>query len=177
MHHQHRNGDPLQVLGEVGLREGDDAVVVGLGSPHHALAPPVLDDRLVGFDPGPVEAIEGTRGQGAVEHRPVGGQLSLEIVEHALGQPTGVGIGLNHERRDRADEHGFGHAVLAVAGDVVDDLAPAGRVADMDSVVEIEMGRERGQIIGVVIHVVTIAVLRRAAMAPPVVGDDPVAVL
>ena len=46
VHHQDRHRDLLQVLGEVGLREGDDAVVVGLRAAHHSLAPPVLDDRF-----------------------------------------------------------------------------------------------------------------------------------
>src|SRR5437879_4828147 len=43
---QHRHVDLLQVLGEVGLGEGDDAVVVRLGAAHHALAPPVADQAL-----------------------------------------------------------------------------------------------------------------------------------
>jgi hypothetical protein len=41
VHHQNRHGNLLQVLGEIRLREGDDAVVVCLGASHHALAPPV----------------------------------------------------------------------------------------------------------------------------------------
>ena len=46
VHHQHRHVDLLEVLGEVGLRERLDAVVMRLGAAHHALAPPVLDDAL-----------------------------------------------------------------------------------------------------------------------------------
>ena len=33
VHHQCRHRDLLQILSEVGLGEGDDAVVVGLGAP------------------------------------------------------------------------------------------------------------------------------------------------
>ena len=91
---QHRHRDLLEVLGEVGLGEGNDAVVVRLGPAHHPLAPPVLDDGLVGLDPGPVEAVERSRGQGPVEDRAVGRQLGLEVVEDALGQAAGVGVGL-----------------------------------------------------------------------------------
>jgi hypothetical protein len=35
VHHQDRDRDLLQILGEVGLRKGDDAVVVRLGAAHH----------------------------------------------------------------------------------------------------------------------------------------------
>ena len=46
VHDQRRHVDRLEVLGEVGLREGLDAVVVGLGAAHHALPPPVPDDAF-----------------------------------------------------------------------------------------------------------------------------------
>src|SRR5262245_22528436 len=46
MHHERRYVDDLQILGEVGLRERLDPVVVRLCAPHHALAPPILDDWL-----------------------------------------------------------------------------------------------------------------------------------
>ena len=52
VHHQNRDGDLLQVFGEVGLGERDDAVVVRLGAAHHSLAPPVLDVRFGRFDAG-----------------------------------------------------------------------------------------------------------------------------
>jgi hypothetical protein len=64
-----------------------------------------------------------------------------------------------------------------VPGDVVDDLAATGRVADVNGVVEIEMCGQRGQVIGVMVHVVTIAGLRGAAVPTPVVGNDPVAMV
>jgi hypothetical protein len=58
VHDEDRHGDLLEVLGEIGLGEGDDAVVVGLRSAHHSLAPPVLDDRLRRFHARSVEAVE-----------------------------------------------------------------------------------------------------------------------
>ena len=39
------------------------------------------------------------------------------------------------------------------------------------------MRGDRGQVVGVVIHVVTVAGLRGAAVPAPVMGDDAVAVL
>jgi hypothetical protein len=68
VHHQYRDADLLQVIGEV-----DDAVVVRLHASDHALPPSVLDDRLGGFDPGPVETVERAGGQLVVEVRAVGG--------------------------------------------------------------------------------------------------------
>ena len=65
VHHQSGNRDLLEVLGEVGLGEGDDAVVVGQRVAHHALAPPVRDDGcsvLFGdFAPLLVEVVERAR--------------------------------------------------------------------------------------------------------------------
>jgi hypothetical protein len=46
VHHQHRHGDLPQIFGEIGLGEGNDAVIMCLGPAHHALAPPVPDHRL-----------------------------------------------------------------------------------------------------------------------------------
>ncbi len=47
----------------------------------------------------------------------------------------------------------------------------------MDGVVEIEMCGQRAHVVGVVVHVVTVAGLSGAAVPAPVVGDDAVAVL
>ena len=62
-------------------------------------------------------------------------------------------------------------------GDVAHDLAAAGRVADVHGVMDIEVRGHRGQVVGVVIHVVTVAGLRGPAVPAPVVGDDAIAVL
>ena len=71
----------------------------------------------------------------------------------------------------------FRHAALTVSGDVVRDFAATGRVSDVDGALQIEMGSQRGQVVGVVIHVVTVAGLRGASVPAPVMGDDAVAVL
>jgi hypothetical protein len=115
VHHQLRHRDRLQVLGEVGLGERDDTVVVRLGAAHHALPPPVSDDRLRGFDAGPVEPVERSRRQGAVELRAIGRQLRLQILEDIFGQPTRIGIALHQQRRHRTDQDGRGRPVLTVA--------------------------------------------------------------
>jgi hypothetical protein len=148
---------------------------VGLGRAGHPLAPPVLDDRFRRLGPRPVEAVEGPRRKLAVEDRTVRRDLCLEAVEHALGQPARVGLGLHHQRRDRADQHGFCHAALTVPRDVAHDLAAPGGVPDVDRIAQIEMLGHGRQIVGVVIHVVTVTDLARASVTTPIVGDHAVA--
>ena len=55
---------------------------------------------------------------------------------------------------------------------VVGGLAPSGRVTDVYGVAQIEMRDDRGNIRGVVVHVVTIADLARSSVATAVMGDD-----
>ena len=86
MHDQNRHGDFLKILCEVGLRERDDTVLMRLGTAHHALAPPVPNDRLDRFHAGTIETIERAGGQVVIELGSVGKELGLEIVEHRLGQ-------------------------------------------------------------------------------------------
>lgn len=75
------------------------------------------------------------------------------------------------------DEHSLGHQRCAMTADVVGDFAAAGRMADEHNVTEIERLDELGQIVGVLVHIVALPGLVRAAMTAPVVGDDPIAVL
>ena len=58
------------------------------------------------------------------------------------------------------DQHRFRDATLAVSADVAHDLAATGGMTDVNGVVEIEMGGQRGQIVSVVVHVVAVAGLR-----------------
>jgi len=125
---------------------------------------------------GPVEAVERTRGQVAVEPRAVGRDLYLESVEYVLGEAAGIGVGLHHQRRHRTDQDRLRHPALTVPGDVAHDLAAAGGVPDVDRVVQVEVRGHRGHVVGVVVHVVTIAGLRGAPVPAAVVSDDPVAV-
>ena len=47
----------------------------------------------------------------------------------------------------------------------------------MDGAGEIEMSSQRSQVVGVVVHVVTVAGLGGASVPAPVMGDDAVAVV
>ena len=61
--------------------------------------------------------------------------------------------------------------------DIVGRFATAGGVTDMDRVSQVEVLDHGGSIGRIVIHVVTVAHLRRAAMAAPVMGDDTIALV
>ena len=90
-------------------------------------------------------------------------------------QAAGIGCRLQHQRRDGADQHGLGHALRAVAADVAGDFAAAGRVADVDGVLQVERFDELREVVGVGVHVVAVPGLARAAVAAAVVGDAAVA--
>jgi hypothetical protein len=47
-----------------------------------------------------------------------------------------VRAGLSHQRRNSADQHRFGNPLRAVPRDIADDLAAAGRMSDMDRILE-----------------------------------------
>jgi hypothetical protein len=61
--------DLLEIFSKIGLGKGHDAVIMRFGTPHHALAPPILDDCLRGFRTGPVVAVERPRRQLAIDLR------------------------------------------------------------------------------------------------------------
>src|SRR5216683_6527649 len=105
---------------------------MGLGATRHALPPPVLDNRLRGFGTGPVVAIERTRRDVAIKLRPVGREGRLKVVKYFLGEPVRIGRSLHHLRRHRAEYGRLRNAGFAVSRQIVNDLATAGRMADMD---------------------------------------------
>jgi hypothetical protein len=56
-------------------------------------------------------------------------------------------------------------------------LATAGGMADVNGVFQVEMRRQRRQVVGIMIHVVAIADLTRSAVAAAVMGDNAIAVI
>src|SRR5258705_4667393 len=50
-------------------------------------------------------------------------------------------------------------------------------MADVDRVLQAQVGRQGGEIVGVVIHVVTVGNLTGAAMPPTIMGYDAIALL
>ncbi len=113
----------------------------------------------------------------AIKLRAIGGELRLKSVKGFLGLAARIGRRLHHQRRHRADDGRFRHPALAVPRQIVHHLAAAGGMTDMDSVFQIEMRRQRREVVRIVIHVVAVAGLAGTAVAPAVMGDDPIAVI
>ena len=124
-----------------------------------------------------VVAVERAAREIEIELRAVGGELLPEAVEDLDRQAARIGWCLHHDRRHGADEHQLGDTALAVARDIVRRLAAAGRMANVDGVAQVEMRDDRGDVRGVVVHVVTLADLARPAMAAPVMGNDAIPLL
>ena len=49
-------------------------------------------------------------------------------------------------------------------------------MADVNRILQVQMVSDRLQIVGIMVEIVTIAYLRRTAVAPSVMGDDAIAV-
>jgi hypothetical protein len=54
------------------------------------------------------------------------------------GMPSGLDAGLDHHRRHGADQHGLGDAAGLGPGGIARNLAAAGRMADVDGVLQVE---------------------------------------
>jgi hypothetical protein len=58
-----------------------------------------------------------------------------------------------------------------MTGEITHHLAAAGRMADVNRILQVEMVGEGLQIVGIVVEVVAVGDLRRTAVAASVVGD------
>src|SRR6516225_1235021 len=177
VHHQHRYRDLLQVFGEVRLRERDDAIVMSLGAAHHALAPPVGDDRFRFLRARPIITVERPFRQSTIELRAVSRKLGLQSVEDFLGKSVWIGGRLQHQRRHRRNDRSLDEASVTVPREIAHHFPASGRVSDMNGILQIEMCRYGGKIVGVMIEVVTIEHLAGAAVAAAIVGNHAVALL
>src|SRR5262245_1783235 len=91
VHHERRHADALEILGEVGLREGLDSVVVRLGAARHGLPPPILNDARYWLRARPVEAVERTAREIEIELRAVASEGRAQAVEHFDRQAAWTG--------------------------------------------------------------------------------------
>src|SRR3984957_11877891 len=60
---------------------------------------------------------------------------------------------------------------------IVRHLATPRGMADVDRISQVEMRRESGQVIGIMVHIVAVGGLSRAAVPTAVMGDHPIAVM
>src|SRR4029077_3139080 len=131
--------------------------------------------RYDGFNARPVETVERSRRQIVIELASVCGELRLEIVEHCLGESKRICRGPQHQRRHSTDERGPCHAAFAVTGEIVHNLAAARGMADVNRILQVEVSDHRREVVSVMVHVVAVASLRRAAVTAPVMGDYSIA--
>src|SRR5437870_13236282 len=59
-----------------------------------------------------------------------------------------------------------------MTAEIMHHLAAAGRMADVNRILEVEVIGHRLQIVGIVVHVVSAAGLSRATMSAPISRDD-----
>jgi hypothetical protein len=104
-------------------------------------------------------------GQIEVELRPVSQHTVTKLIEWLDRQPLGVGVGLEHQRRDGTQQDHLGHPCGAVAADIARDFPTAGGVPDQDDIVQVESLDHGGEVVGVVIEVVAVPRLARPAAA------------
>src|SRR5579859_2664849 len=137
MHHERRLLDRLEVFIEIGLRKRLDAVVVRLRASHHSLAPPIVDYALGHLGAGPIEAVERTRRDVSEELCTISGKRGTEAVEDLDRETARVGRGLDHDRRDGADQDRLGNTPLPVSRHVAGDFTATGRMPDVDGAPEV----------------------------------------
>jgi hypothetical protein len=170
VHDQSRDIDLLEVLGEIGLREGLDALVGVLEAGLHAPEPELIQYALGDLCPGPIGTVE-LRRQVLVELRPVLHKAAPQVVEDLNRKPLRIGRGFQHKRWHCSDEHHFGDSLLSVAPDVADDLTAASGVAHKYGILEIKRFDHSCKIVGIAVHVIPRKGLTRPAMATTIVRD------
>src|SRR5260370_33000796 len=103
MENQCRNINLLEIVPEVGLREGLDAVVVSFDSTHHSLQPPMLPNAFRNLRAWTVVAIE-RKGNVLVELRPVSSDPGADAIERFHRQAARIRSRFQHEGRYSADQ-------------------------------------------------------------------------
>ncbi|MNS96768.1 hypothetical protein D3C72_1310830 [compost metagenome] len=131
----------------------------------HPLRPPGVDQPLRRLGARSVEAVERAGRHVAVELRAVGKLGRAQPVEDLQRQAGRIGRRLDHQRRHGRDQYDLGHAPRAVAAEIARHFAAAGGEAHQDGVPQVEGFDHRGEIVGIVIHVIALPRLAGAAMA------------
>ncbi len=132
-----RHVDLLEILGEVGLREGPDGLIGVLEAGLHAPQPKLIQDPLGHLGAGPVRAVELARKvpvelRSIVEHA---GEQSFEQLER---QALGIRVCRRQVWRHRGDQDDLRDTGGSMTTDVARNLAAAGGVADDRDVVKVE---------------------------------------
>src|SRR6185369_1589467 len=172
---QHRNVDLLQVLVEVALGELLDAVVSALEASLHALQPELIAEARGDLRLRAIGAVERER-QVFVKLPLVLTQAISKRVERRQWQTTRIGCGLDHDRRDCADQRRFFYATSAVPTHVASDFTSTGGVSDEYGIFELQLLEQARKVIGVGIHVIAGPRLPGATVTAAIMGDGAVTV-
>jgi hypothetical protein len=105
--------------------------------------------------------------------RPVASDAGADAIEHFNRQTFRIGLGLEHERRNRSNENRLGDPSGSVPADVASNLAAAGGVTHQRGVLEVKRLDHGCEIVGIAVHVVRGGGLARTAVPAPVVRDHP----
>jgi len=109
---------------------------VRLRATHHALAPPVRDDRLRGFG----ASYERTGNHFPIELRAIGRELRLKVIKKSsLGRPPGFAAVFTISGGTAQSKAVFRHAALAVPRQIMYHLAAAGGMPDVNGIFQIKV--------------------------------------
>ena len=139
--------------------------------PHkHALQPEGVAQPVRNFRARPVETVKG-KAEIFEELSAIVQYRSAKLIKHLDWQASRVLGGLQHQRRDSADQYGFGYAARPVAADVPRDFSAAGGMSDVDRVAKVKRRNKFGEIIGVGIHIVAVPGLSGTSVTSAVVRN------
>src|SRR5882724_2699295 len=96
------------------------------------------------------------------------------VIEHFYRNSVWILLRLYHAGRNSADDHGFDDPALTVTCNVADHFTAAGRVTDVNSVLEIERFDESGNVRGIGVHVVAVYRLSGTSMPASIMSDHSV---
>ena len=91
----------------------------------------------------------------------------------SIGKPPGL-AGVFSISGRRADEHGLGDTLCAVATHMAGDFSASRRVPYMDRFFEVELFDQLREVVRIAIHFVALPWLVRSAVAATVMGDAPI---
>lgn len=106
---EHRDIDPLQILGVIDLREFVDAIELAFDAAHKALQPKTLALTFAYLRAWPIVAIK-RHGQILIELRPIITRAGADAIERFDGRAFRVGWRFQHERRHGTEQHGLRRA-------------------------------------------------------------------
>src|ERR1700730_1666824 len=137
MHNQRRHVELLEVFGKVGLREGLDTMGDVGQAGHRLLRKETIAQAFRDVCPWPVEAVE-RHAEVSEELATVGFYSRTNLIDNFERQTVGIRFSLQQQRWDGSDQYHFGGSFGAVTADVTSYFATAGRMANVNRILEVQ---------------------------------------